>query len=353
MLKCATPLKLKKRPVAGTTKIISMKQLISILLLIFVGKFCYSQTVQVLTSGTKTSLRGLSVVDDQTIWASGSGGMVARSTNGGASFTWTKVAGFEKTEFRDIEAFDSNTAIIMAIDSPAYILKTIDGGRSWKTVYKNNTKGMFLDAMDFSDKYNGVVIGDPVGGKFFLAETKDGGNSWKELSADKRPPADSGEACFASSGTNIRSLKNGNKVFISGGLSSHFYINNKRMQLPLIQGKESTGANSVAVKDKKNLIVVGGDFSTKDSTTKNCFITHNGGKLWTAPAVAPHGYRSCVEYIMENTWLSCGLNGVDISQDGGNTFKQISKESFHVCRKAKNGNAVYFAGSNGKIGILF
>ena len=330
-----------------------MKQLIPLLLLLFAGKFCYSQTVHMLTSGTKTSLRGLSVVDDQTIWASGSSGMVARSTNGGASFSWTKVAGFEKTEFRDIEAFDSNTAIIMAIDSPAYILKTTDGGRSWKTVYKNNTKGMFLDAMDFCDEKYGVVIGDPIGGKFFLAETTDCGQSWKELSADKRPSADSGEACFAGSGTNIRLLKNGDKVFISGGLSSHFYINGRRMNLPILQGKETTGANSVGAKDKKNMIVVGGDFNTKDSTTKNCFITHDGGKRWTAPAVAPHGYRSCVEYIMDNTWLSCGLNGVDITQDGGNTFKQISKEGFHVCRKAKSGNAVYFAGGNGRIAILF
>ena len=330
-----------------------MKQRTLLLLLLLIGKFSFSQTVQILTSGTKTSIRGLSVVDDQTIWASGSGGMVARSTNGGVSFTWTKVPGFEKAEFRDIEAFDSNKAIIMAIDSPAYILKTTDGGLTWKTAYKNNTRGMFLDAMDFSDERHGIVVGDPIGGKFFLAETTDGGDSWKEISRGNRPAADSGEACFASSGTNIRLLKNGNTVFISGGLSSHLYANYKRMQLPLIQGKESTGANSVAIKDQKNMIVVGGDFNTKDSATKNCFITRDGGKHWMAPARPPHGYRSCIEYIMENTWLSCGLNGVDITQDGGNTFTQISKDGFHVCRKAKNGNAVYFAGGNGRIGILF
>ncbi len=38
-----------------------------------------------------------------------------------------QVKSFEKTDFRDIEAFDATTAIIMAIAEPAYILKTVDG----------------------------------------------------------------------------------------------------------------------------------------------------------------------------------------------------------------------------------
>ena len=37
----------------------------------------------------------------------------------------------------------------MAVDAPAYILKTIDGGETWKIVYENKTDGMFLDAMEF------------------------------------------------------------------------------------------------------------------------------------------------------------------------------------------------------------
>src|SRR6476660_3425577 len=82
--------------------------------------------VILLTSGTKTSLRGLSVVNDNVIWVSGSHGMVGKSLNSGKNWNWMTVKGFEKVEFRDIEAFDGNTAIIMAVDSPAYILKTID-----------------------------------------------------------------------------------------------------------------------------------------------------------------------------------------------------------------------------------
>ncbi len=100
------------------------------------------------------------------------------------------------------------------------------------------------------------------------------------------------------------------------------------------------------------MVVVGGDFNAGSSTEKNCFITKNGGKEWIAPITSPHGYRSCVEFISSNKLVSCGLNGVDYSSDGGMNWQWISKDGYHVCRKAKNGNAVFFAGGNGRIGKL-
>lgn len=330
-----------------------MKKIITLHIIFLSTLFSLNaQTVKLLTSGTKTSLRGLSVVSSNVIWASGSNGTVARSIDAGKIWKWITVKGFEKTDFRDIEAFDDKTAIIMGIDSPAYILKTIDAGETWKTVYQNNTKGMFLDAMDFKNEKNGIVVGDPINGKFFIARTNDGGNTWQEDAFYKLPIADMGEACFASSGTNIRLLNNHKYFLVSGGLSSHLFYNGMAIQLPILQGKESRGANSIAFKNNKVMIVVGGDFSSKDTTTKNCYFTKNAGKTWLQPAKSPSGYRSCIEYFYSNIWLTCGLNGVDISVDNGFNFNQISKESFHVCCKSKSNKVIYFAGNNGKIGEL-
>lgn len=98
-------------------------------------------------------------------------------------------------------------------------------------------------------------------------------------------------------------------------------------------------------------MVVGGDFTHDSSTEKNCFLTKDAGKTWLAPTTPPHGYRSCVEFITPASLLSCGTSGVDISTNGGMQWKLISKESFHVCRKAKDGKSVFLAG-NGKIGKL-
>lgn len=314
--------------------------------------------LKILTSGTKTSLRGLSVVSDEIVWVSGSNGTVGKTTDGGKNWKWFSVRGFEKGEFRDIEAFDATTAVIIAVGEPAYILRTVDGGESWKVVYENKTKGMFLDAMEFWNVQSGIVIGDPIDKKFFVIRTFDGGKTWQDIPYENRPVADSGEACFAASGTNIRALDNDEAVFVSGGLSSNVFIRDQKIRLPIIQGQETMGANSIAVwnRFKKNggnqFVVVGGDFQKPDSDSLNCCYSTNHGKIWKTPKTPPHGYRSCVEYLDEKILVSCGLNGVDYSIDNANTWKWISKESFHVCRIAKIGRTVYLAGNDGKVGKL-
>lgn len=329
-----------------------MKKIFFSFLFCFFVQTMIAQTVKLLTSGKKISMRGLSVVDDKTIWVSGSSGTVGLSVDSGNTWKWMNVKGFEKTDFRDIEAFDSKIAIIMGIDTPAVILKTTDAGETWNLVFEDNTPGMFLDAMEFWNERSGIVIGDPNQGRMFIARTFDGGNTWRGIPENYKPAVDSGEACFASSGTNIRKLNKSEAIFITGGLSSHVFIRDRKINIPILQGKESTGANSIAVKNSKTFMVVGGDFNWKDSTFKNCVFTTDGGKSWGVPEILPHGYRSCVEYLGKKNWVTCGLNGVDYSNDDGNTFTWISKDGYHVCRKAKKGKAVYFAGGGGRIGKL-
>lgn len=311
-----------------------------------------AQQIQLLSSGVSTSIRGLSVVNDRIIWASGAKGLVGRSADSGRTWNWVTVRGFEQTDFRDIEAFDETSAVIMGVGAPAYILRTSDAGASWKLVYENRDTAMFLDAMHFWNEMSGMVIGDPINGKFFIGRTFDGGFHWKAMAPDLLPKADTGEAFFASSGTNVRALNLQEALFVTGGKRSRVFVRDRIIDLPMLQGKESTGANSIAVANPKTWIVTGGDFMQRDSISGNCVITRNGGSSWEKPVEPPHGYRSCVEYLKKNTWITCGLNGVDLSWDDGRTWKLISSTGFHVCRKAKNGKSVFLAGGNGRIGKL-
>ena len=340
-------------------------KIFSLVVLINLSLAVAAQTpsIQVLESGKKISIRGLSVVSDEVIWASGSKGSVARSIDGGKTFTWTTVPGYEKNDFRDIEAFDKNTAIIMAITEPAALLKTTDGGQSWKKVFEDTTKGAFFDAMDFSSKKIGRLVGDPINGKIFLALTLDGGDTWEVGSprpGGKGLPAHEGEAFFASSGSNLKMHSFGYNHFLlaSGGKVARLFHNMGSDTLPILQGQQSTGANSLALYKEKSGFIVGGDF-TKDTISKgnSVFFTldvRNRYKpiAYTIPQTPPHGYRSCVIYLTKNNLLTCGTSGVDISKDGGNNWELISKESYHVCQKAKKGNAVFLAGSNGRIAKL-
>lgn len=321
---------------------------------IFFSKSLQAQHIKVLSSRDNISLRGLSVARANVLWASGSNGAVVRSLDGGKTFEWLKVAGYEKRDFRDIEAFDENNIVIMAVDEPAVILKTNDAGKTWRKVFEDSTKGMFLDAMDFEGE-NGVVVGDPINSKPFIAFTKDKGEHW-DVDKSVTDTLKTGEAFFAASGTNVKLLRSdtGSFIYVTGGMDSRFYYQNKLYKLPVVKGNESSGANSVAVDaGAKCAIVVGGDFKNEGSSSLNCVLIKLNDILnFSYPATPPTGYKSCVIYLSKDTLVTCGTSGVDVSFDRGKNWRMISKESFHVCQKAKNGKIVFLAGANGQIAKL-
>ncbi len=354
--------------------------LFALCLLVFLQTRAQIPTIKILESGKKVSIRGLSVVNDKIIWASGSNGSVGRSTDAGITWIWQNVPGYEKRDFRDIEAFDDKTAIIMGVAEPAIILKTKDGGKSWKKVFEDSTEGMFLDAMDFYGRF-GFVIGDPIDKKAFLAYTNDFGDTWDtwpigddeksvltvaDILLDKHGENNSldieieGEAFFASSGTNLKIYQINNKLkllFVSGGKGANLYqpFDNLVTYLAIDQGAESTGANSIDYFEAtKSGIIVGGDFAKDTINHSNCVLFSLIDKevKFSFPKSKPHGYRSCVIYLDEKNLLTCGTSGVDISVDGGKNWKLVTKDGFHVIQKAKNGKSVFLAGGNGRIAKL-
>jgi len=275
---------------------------------------------------------------------------VGLSTDGGTAWKWIKVAGHEKSDFRDIEAFSERDAIVMGITDPAVILSTNDGGTSWQTVFEDTSKAAFLDAMDFSGD-QAAVVGDPVKNQMFFAESTDKGRKWRRLSPSGFRPTVEGESFFAASGSNIQHLADKSWVLVSGGTESCIYFGNSRTPLLITQGRETTGANSIAINPVNNnqAFVVGGDFKQDTSQSGNSALIQINPFNQKTPKTPPHGYRSCVEYINDHQLICCGTNGVDILNDGGIHWQMISDLSFHVCRKAKKGNAVFLAGSKGKI----
>ncbi|WP_114791241.1 YCF48-related protein [Niabella yanshanensis] len=326
-----------------------MKKSLLLLLAAFAIIQVQAQQVQIVVQGSKTSLRGLSI-KGKSIWVSGSGGTVGRSVDEGETWQWQIIGGYEKTEFRDIEALDEKTAVVMGIASPAYILKTSDGGQNWTKVYENRDSAMFLDAMTFKNAKEGMVVGDPINNKIFVAQTKDGGNSWQPTNQLSLPNAQPGEAFFAASGSNIIWSRLGYCI-VSGGAASRFFTKNKAINLPTTQGQQMTGANGIAAQDNL-LLVASGNYNDRDKRDSAFVYSHDGGKTWRLPDIMPAGYRSAVCFTGRNMAITCGITGIDISKDGGRHWKQISKEGFNTCAYDKANNAVYFVGNNGRVGKL-
>ncbi len=323
--------------------------------------------MKTLTSQKGVSIRAMSVPSEKVIWASASKGMVAKSTNEGASFEWMQVKGYEKRDFRAMHAWNDQEAIIVAVASPAIILKTMDGGATWDKVYENNDTSMFLDAIHFSDNNNGTVIGDPIDGHLFILTTNNKGATWDKIPNDFfKSTLNNGEAFFASSNSNLIHLGKV-LVFVTGGLSSRIWINGMAEAMPMMQGTNSTGANSIAISPNGNrVVVVGGDFANDTIANQNIvgyqlFQTPNSDLkylskkqiIWKKIKLSnPNGYKSSVEFIDNNRLITCGTSGVDFSKDNGASWETISKASFHIAKKHPTKRGAYLAGSGGRISFV-
>lgn len=337
----------------------SVVRVVSLIYLIaFPGLSAFGQdqnVLQLVAQRPDYSIRGLSVVNDSVLWVSGSNGRIGVSCNRGEDWVWKKVETADSLDFRAIYAFDEQSAVIVSAGAPATILLTTDQGLHWEKVYQNPDKRFFLDGITFWNEKCGLVYGDPVDGRFVILQTTDGGRHWEMRAIENRPPARKDEASFAASGTAIFSLPGGLVWMGTGGavarvlFSGNYGKTWEAYPTPVTQGKSSTGIFSLAFKNKKEGICVGGDYLADTLRENNAFFTADGGKTWQRPAVNPLGYRSAVIYVSGDTLIATGKGGTDFSTNGGKTWQRLTDSGFYVVQKARSGTAVYLAGDEGRV----
>lgn len=330
-----------------------------IILALFITQAALAQPYALvrLDSVGDVSLRALSVVDDRVAWASGNKGTVVKTIDGGKTWNRMKVTGFEILDFRSLYAFNAKEAVIVNAGSPAYVLRTHNGGEHWNVVYTSSHPDAFFDGIDFWNDREGLLYGDPIDGRMSMLRTRDGGKNWEtETSA---PPLEKGEASFAASGTGIRCYGKSGVMISTGGTVSRLWFSEDSgqswvsSQPPVIQGKSSTGIFSAARWDGKKVVVVAGDFEQPASSERNHFLSRDGGMTWVPPYKPVTGYRECVEVIRSKLLIAVGPGGAEISMDAGVNWKSIpAPEGLHVVRKARRGKMVFAAGSQGNLCVL-
>ncbi len=325
---------------------------------IVVKKRELSFTFESLKSKTNSSLRGISVVDSLTAWASGANGTILRTIDGGKTWNKFTVKGFEVLDYRDIEAFDENTAIVMSVDAPAFFFKTTDGGKNWKRRYMNRDAKIFFDGFAFWDSKSGIAFSDPIDEKFYIVVTKDGGDTWKEIPDINIPRALKNEGGFAASGTSI-AVNGFENVWIGsgGGFKSQIYmsqdagLNWRTIDAPLRNSISSGGVFSIAFKDDLNGVAVGGDYKEDKNKIGNCAISDDGGLSWIPiQEKQPAGFRSCVAWNdFMKYYLTTGTSGSDYSIDDGKTWTWINNNSFNSIGISKKDGSCFMVGDKGAI----
>lgn len=301
---------------------------------------------------TDASLRALSAVDDRVAWASGNKGTVIRSTNGGKTWEKRSPGGLESLDFRSLYAFNAEEAVIANAGSPAYVLRTSDGGQHWRVTHTANHPDAFLDGVDFWNSRDGLLYGDPIDGRLLMLRTRDGGETWAPVTSS--PSVEKGEASFAASGTGIRCYGKSDVMICTGGTVSRLWLSGDEgetwhfLQPPVAMGKPSAGIFSVARWDEGKIVVVGGDFQEAASSKVNHCFSVNGGKEWQVPATPVGGYRECVEFLGNRTLVAVGPAGTELSLDDGSTWNPlVAPRGIHVVRKARTGQKTFAAGGGG------
>ncbi len=326
--------------------------------MLLVGLWCaVSAQAQWTTQDIKTtaSLRGLSAVNEKVVWASGTGGTVLRTIDGGVTWQVMQVPDADKLDFRDIEAFDANTAYILSIGNGAAsrIYKTTDGGETWWLSYQNSNEKAFFDAIAFWDKDHGLAMSDPVNGRFLILTTDDGGKSWRSIDKLNMPEALAGEGGFAASGTCLITQGKQNAFLVSGGNTARVFRSNDRgrtwavSETPLRKDGTAAGAFSIAFKDGKNGMLVGGDYQKPDDGANAAAFTQDGGKTWTLLNEQPYGFRSCVVWA-DGVWVAAGTSGSDYLLAPHSPWIGLGRGKFNAVQFAQGiGWAV---GPDGRVG---
>lgn len=311
-----------------------------------------------LTAATQSNFRGLHVVDDEVIWASGSKGTILRSVDGGATCQVGKVPGEEAGELRDIHAFDAEHAVFLACQ-PARIYRTRDGGRTFQLLYEATDPKAFLDGIAFFDENRGLAFGDSLGRRFQLLRTVDGGKTWQQVPDAGLPEALPGEGGFAASGTCLSVDARGCAWIVTGIAGARvfrsvdFGLSWTVADTPLLHGP-SAGVFSLASKIDGSAVIVGGDYKRHDSTERNAATSMDGGLTWRAVTAAPPGgFRSCVAWIpgYRQAWITVGESGADLSIDGGSSWSKISDRGYHAVAFGPGG-AGYAVGAGGRFARL-
>ncbi len=252
-------------------------------------------------------------------------------------------------EFRAI-AHNSTDFFMISINSPALLYKT-GKNRSMELVYKEEGNGVFYDAMNFWNDKEGIAMGDSVNGCISIIITRDGGQNWSKLGCEQLPGGIKDEGAFAASNTNIEIV--GDKVWIAT-TKRILFSNDKGLtwqvqQTPLLTKLASQGIYSVDFYDENLGVVIGGDYMKPDANKANAAITKNGGKTWKLVADGKNpSYKSCVKFVPESNGkelVAIGLTGISYSSDTGETWTNLSNESFYSIRFL-NDSIAYASGKN-------
>jgi hypothetical protein len=250
-------------------------------------------------------------------------------------------------EIRDLDKNEQYIFFMQSNDTSHLLRKDWSGKEDSLLNFTHHGKPVFLDGISLQDSL-GFLIGDPVDGDFALFRTQNFGESWEACPG--KVFSHENEAAYAASGT-TNHIIDGDFVFISGGETTRFIWSSDlgekwtSTKIPF-ESCKTCGAYSLAFKNRKEMVTVGGDYTRPNESANTCYYSIDGGLNWSAAKNPPSGYRSCVIFA-NDVYYACGTNGIDYSKDNGQNWINLSTENgLSMCTDKRH---LYISCPKGKV----
>lgn len=295
---------------------------------------------EVFTDSLQT-IRALQAKDTNNIWfSSGEGrvGVLQGNIPKLASVRYNNT----KLKFKSIAVQDS-VVYLLHPTRPALVYKldyNQDGAKNIESVYIQEEKEVFYNAIAFWDGEKGILVGERDNANCLaINRTMDGGNSWEEVPCTSLPNLEKGEQLFASSNSNI-SIYGSNVWIATGGTkarvfhSADYGENWNVYNTPFVQGEEGSGIFSIAFADANHGVAIGGKWKDKAFNAGNKAFTKDGGKTWKLFANNEHpGLQKQVAFVPNESkkeMVAIGDGGVFYTSNTKDWTSLSDKELDHL-----------------------
>ncbi len=282
-----------------------MKTLITVSLSMFIivstMQAQYFWTEQV--TGVTTPLTSVSNIDATNAWVCGNNGVVMRSINFG--YNWANAGGNglpNNISLVNIYGISATNALTAGyIGTTTYVYKTSNSGANWNLVFTQPNG--FINGIWFNGNLNGFMTGDPVGGRWSLWKTTNGGDSWD--STGMYLVQRNGEL-----GWNNSLFRNGNETWFGTDKARIYHSTTGNVPWDT----QSTGANTnvYSIWIKNNPPFNG--FAGGDSLSR----TTNSGSVWNiVPSAATGAITGLTSfYFVSAYWYIRSNSNIYYSMEG-------------------------------------
>jgi photosystem II stability/assembly factor-like uncharacterized protein len=288
-------------------------------------------------------LRSVYFLDQNRGWVAGSNGTLLQTTDGGA--TWKKLLPLTHDTLHDVYFANENVGWLLAErdllkltrnDEPrAYLLKTEDGGFSWRRIFLNSPgPNVRLVRAIFADSQRGWVFGET--GIIFV--TRDGGDHWERQASPTK------------------------HLLLGGAFVDYAHLWLVGAGGTIVQsGDAGMTWQSGIVRDDANTRFTAASFVGKSlgwavGAAGSIFRTTDGGRTWFAQRSNVDADLFDVKFIDRNEGWAAGTEGLLLhTNDGGAHWMVESNATSHALQRLffvdrNHGWAVGFGGTILKYG---